>query len=147
MAILYKPQEYKVNAGRNNELETGIFPKVICRRVLNTDDLAEMIASCENYSEAGARAAIEVVFRSIEKALSDECFVSIDDFGRFEVTAKYKEEVEPTPQTRRESIEVKNVIFINSKEVKRNVGMKGFKRADRDLIERKEAASKSKKKK
>ncbi|MGL5785950.1 MAG: HU family DNA-binding protein [Bacteroidales bacterium] len=145
MAILYKPQEFSFKTGSNEDKKNGIYPKVISRRVLNTDDLAEMIASCENYSEAGAKAAIEVVFRSIEKALSDECFVSIDDFGRFEVTAKYKEEVEPTTQTRRESIEVKNVIFINSKEVKRNVGMKGFKRADRDLIERKEAISKSKK--
>lgn len=145
MAILYKPQEFNFKTGSNEEKKNGVYPKVISRRVLNTDDLAEMIASCENYSEAGAKAAIEVVFRSIEKVLSDECFVSIDDFGRFEVTAKYKEEVEPTTQTRRESIEVKNVIFINSKEVKRNVGMKGFKRADHDLIERKEAISKSKK--
>lgn len=145
MAILYKVQDFNFKTGSNEDKKKGIYPKVICRRVLNTDDLAEMIASRENYSEAGARAAIEVVFRSIEKALSDECFVSIDDFGRFEVTARYKEEVEPTTQTRRESIEVKNVTFINAKELKRNVGMKGFKRADHDLIERKEATSKSKK--
>lgn len=139
MAINYVPQKISDNIKKDDKAKNKYFPRCLSREVINEERLAHEIASTSGYSEAEARAAVDIVFTTITQVLGDGHFINIERFGHFHPTAKYKDGIEANENTRAQNVEVKGVAFIPSPKLKRELNIAGFQRADTYLLQQKES--------
>ena len=139
MPIQYSYVGYK-NINATEKEETCIRPQIHSTGKIAQRKMAEHMVLAHGFTKGEALRSVESVMSTIEHFLSDGKTINIEGYGSFMVSGQFNKKkinnkdsskLDKSMDRRAESIEVKNVIFRATPEMKKRIGHNNFERIDK----------------
>lgn len=124
MSILYTTARFADTF--TGDKEKNIRVQLLSWSTLDTKAFVEHLAAKNNISKGEAYKMLCTVLEGIEDVLKEGNIINLDDFGSFSLNGCFCEDKEPSENHRAESIEVKNILFKATKNLKKRITAAGF---------------------
>ena len=109
------------------EKKTGLYPRLVARRTVFSEELIERACSYTTLSKPEMRMAFELIIDQMMKELKDGNNVCLDDIGMFSLSLTSRV-VREENEIRSYSIKVKRLVFRMSKAFLKKLGAVNFER-------------------
>ncbi len=127
MSIKYRMIKRGDYINPEGKKKVGFYPQVVRMHTINLREICNRSADETTLNTVEIEASVRMLIDHIEKELRDSNHVCLDGFGTFSVTAECRH-VEDPDEIRAESIKVKRVVFVPSKQFMKRIKDAKFER-------------------